>query len=1095
MSVLATSLLDTNLSAHRARWGFAPALDVDGTRIRIESTTGPWPRVSLCAPDGRWLRVHSDRQPIDEAARLLTPTTSDAIAASLVCLVGAGYGYALDVLDSQASQTIKILAIEPEPAFLRVLLARRDWTPLINAGRLMVIAAPTYEGRTEAWRLVTPEAPDPPIILHPVIAPAREEAAREAVRIAAQALAGARANDEARRKFAGRYLLNTLRNLRHIANGADAGELSGRFAGVPAVLVGAGPSLDHTLPALRTLEDRTLVIAADTAWRPLVEAGIDPALVVTADPSELNGTHLIGVASRRETWLIAEGSVDPHALDASAGRVATFRVANHHPWPWLQTAGIQRPLVRVWGSVLTAAFDLAVMLGCDPIVFLGADLAYTDERLYCRGTTFEREWARHTAAGSSLRQIWRTSLAAYPTVMAPGVDGRDVLTAPRLLEFRNWLAARTTELTTRRFINATGAGTLVGPRIEQRDLQTALGDHPRRDPALRDVLRQVLRPAEARDVRPFTDAVLAAASIAARVDTEPVWPLGAEWVAFGRPTVTRGDIHDALTHGYRGLVASRDVSAPKASTEPVPEASPLRLHPADRAARLYSLLSGTTAGLDGSDPEGDLLAGRTAQSVRVEIVRIVDELLALHPLTTGSRDGVVSQTPLSWRFAWTDEAALLVAQLEEAMLAAASLRAADADTLSRGRDTFWAGPIHPVIDGDAQARTPASPLEHDLFARILLTREWLEASASEGEDATIASRSDRRLIEAACREMTNPHVHELAASDVQLELHGGRWSEACPLPIGAFMRVLTGTLAVSDAPLDRQTPTERLVRLTPREASGAIAGRIEPRLMFLDAPVSVVEPEVLTDRGFPRCWKCGGADGVATLTPYGARHSRRLFQDGHDEVGVDWPIEIAGEVPWGAKGGALAWSERESTLLLRSCDGADPLVEKVPFRPGEVAVGADGTAFCLALGGGLWEWLPGRPGRLLVDTPNAGSLYFEEDVLWLAPIVRNAQGQFVRRRGLDRLYYDFDHRALGHEACGPAGHETSVARHGAWTARTYGYSDMIGLRHEDGHSIALACYAPFRAAWCGPSLVVTTADGSVLFFRHLADHLAALRSR
>jgi hypothetical protein len=865
---------------------------------------------------------------------------------------------------------------------------------------------------------------------------------------------------------------------------------------VPAVIVGAGPSLDRTLPALRAMENRALVIAADTAWRPLVRGGVDPALVVTADPSELNGTHLLGVPSRRETWLIAEGSVDPRALNASAGRVATFRVANHHPWPWLQTLGIQRPLVRVWGSVLTAAFDLALMLGCDPIVFLGADLAYTDERLYCRGTTFEREWARHTAAGSSLRQIWRASLATCPTVMAPGVDGQDVLTAPRLLEFRNWLAARTAELTTRRFVNATGAGTLAGPRIEQRDLQAALGDRPPCDSAVREVLRQVLRPARARDLRPLADAVLAAASVAAQAAREPVWPLGAEWLEFGRPSVTRADIHDALTQGHRGLAASRDVCAtakattkPEAITQSVPEASPLRLHTADRAARLYSLHAGTTTGLDGSDSEGDLLAGRTAQSARGEIVRIVDELLAIHPLTTGSRDGVVFQTPLSWRFAWTDEAAPLVAQLEEAMIATASLCRAEADTLARSRDTFWTGPIHPVTDGDVQARTEASPLGHDLAARVVLAREWLEASVSEGQDATIARRRDRRVIDAVCRGLTDSNLHELAASQVRFELQADQWSEAGALPIDAFMRALTGTVVVSGAPLDQQTSAGRRIRLTSREADGATADRVEPRLMFLHDQVSTVEPEVLTDRGFPRCWKCVGDDGVAILTPSSARHSLRLFEDGHDEPGADWPIEILAEVPWGAEGGALAWSARESTLLLRACHDADPLVATVPFQPAAVAVGRQGTVFCLAAGGGLWEWLPGKPARLLIDTPECRNLYLEGDVLWLAPSVRDARGVFVRARGVDRLYYDSDRRALGHEACGPAGHETSVTRHGAWTARTFAYSDMIGLTHRDGQSIALACYAPFRAAWARRSLVVTTVDGSVLFFRRLADHL------
>ena len=55
--------------------------------------------------------------------------------------------------------------------------------------------------------------------------------------------------------------------------------------------------------------------------------------------------------------------------------------------------------MRAWGSVLTTAYDLAVKLGCDPIVFIGADLAYTDAQPYCRGTVYEENWATAVAGG------------------------------------------------------------------------------------------------------------------------------------------------------------------------------------------------------------------------------------------------------------------------------------------------------------------------------------------------------------------------------------------------------------------------------------------------------------------------------------------------------------------------------------------------------------------------------------------------------------------------------------------------------------------------------------------------------------------------
>src|SRR5437764_344282 len=95
---------------------------------------------------------------------------------------------------------------------------------------------------------------------------------------------GVVANANARKRFAGRYLLNTLTNLPVIAREANAGALFDGFSDVPAIIVSAGPSLDRNIPKLRKFHDRGLMIAVDTALRPLLGAGIYPQLVVSVDP-------------------------------------------------------------------------------------------------------------------------------------------------------------------------------------------------------------------------------------------------------------------------------------------------------------------------------------------------------------------------------------------------------------------------------------------------------------------------------------------------------------------------------------------------------------------------------------------------------------------------------------------------------------------------------------------------------------------------------------------------------------------------------------------------------------------------------------------
>ena len=126
-------------------------------------------------------------------------------------------------------------------------------------------------------------------------------------------VAGVKANAVARRKFAGRYLLNTLRNLPSIAEEGDASALFNLFEHIPAIVVAAGPSLDATLPGIKAAQGRALVIAVDTAVRPLLAAGIRPHIAVAVDPSDINAQHLTGLPLSNIP-LVAEGSLDPSVI-------------------------------------------------------------------------------------------------------------------------------------------------------------------------------------------------------------------------------------------------------------------------------------------------------------------------------------------------------------------------------------------------------------------------------------------------------------------------------------------------------------------------------------------------------------------------------------------------------------------------------------------------------------------------------------------------------------------------------------------------------------------------------------------------------------
>jgi hypothetical protein len=478
--------LEANLASLASRsLDLASAVRAATDAVRIEESA-PYPQALLRTADDRWVRLHSARDPIGEAERWIDAALGTRQAPDLVFVIGSGCGFVLDAIERRIP-TARMVVLEPEPALLRALFARRSWTASVDHGRLHVLVGPDFEGASEVARRIATTSGNPLLLVNPVLLRERPDAVRRAREAADRISFSVAANERAKDRFAGPYLRNTLLNLPRVLEEADAAALVNAFTGRPAVVCGAGPSLDRNIPALRACRQHVVLVATDTTVRPLVEADLAPDIVVAVDPGELNARHLGELRPDAATFLVTESAVAPSSLSAFAGRTFVFRVGTNEPWPWLVTHGLPCGVLNAWGSVSTAALDLALVAGCNPIAFAGMDLAYTGGRPYCRGTTWEGDWAIvQKYQGTTLEQIWEADLAAKPLVHRQALDGTRVATTNTLIAFADWLRETTTARSDRRFVNLTGAGILTGPSIVQQAADAfadSLADGPTIDAA------------------------------------------------------------------------------------------------------------------------------------------------------------------------------------------------------------------------------------------------------------------------------------------------------------------------------------------------------------------------------------------------------------------------------------------------------------------------------------------------------------------------------------------------------------------------------------------------------------------------------------
>ena len=384
---------------------------------------------------------HSSYDPVRESARFFNDLKLEE--ADVIIQFGWGLGYGAEALCRRTRPTARILVFEPNDELLRLSRNRFEDNPAWQDPRFQFVSGDSachfFSHSPPIWcqetdKILWVEWP-PAVKLHGTILEELKQTFRSYLRDRAANLLTHFQNGRM-------YFENVIRNYPCQAD-ADLGSLMGKFKGYPVVIVSAGPSLDRNVHELRGMEDYCLIIAVDTALRPLLEAGVTPHAVIIADPTELNARHVVGVLPK-ETFLIAEQGVHPSALKAASRRFL-FGLGLF-PDPLFAKFGIRRAKLNVWGSVATAALDLACQSGAKTVILAGQDFGYS----------WNREYAHHT-----IFDCVAVDPEKEPEIFARDIWNRDIPTSENLVAYRDFFVRRLKSEPQIRFINATEGGILT----------------------------------------------------------------------------------------------------------------------------------------------------------------------------------------------------------------------------------------------------------------------------------------------------------------------------------------------------------------------------------------------------------------------------------------------------------------------------------------------------------------------------------------------------------------------------------------------------------------------------------------------------------
>ncbi|MFQ3620217.1 MAG: 6-hydroxymethylpterin diphosphokinase MptE-like protein [Spirochaetales bacterium] len=149
-------------------------------------------------------------------------------------------------------------------------------------------------------------------------------------------------------------------------------------------ITAAGPSLEESIPKLKTIRKEALLIATDTSLPALLEQDILPDLVLSIDCQHISYHHFLRGLPEEVPLILDLAS--PPLLARITSKLLFF--ASPHPFSrYIRTYWRQfPPLDTSGGNVTHTAVSLALALQAQQVYLFGADFSYPQGKSYARGT-------------------------------------------------------------------------------------------------------------------------------------------------------------------------------------------------------------------------------------------------------------------------------------------------------------------------------------------------------------------------------------------------------------------------------------------------------------------------------------------------------------------------------------------------------------------------------------------------------------------------------------------------------------------------------------------------------------------------------------
>ncbi|MEW9093541.1 MAG: 6-hydroxymethylpterin diphosphokinase MptE-like protein [Clostridiaceae bacterium] len=246
--------------------------------------------------------------------------------------------------------------------------------------------------------------------------------------------------------FSNIVIENYINNIKEIEKNTNANELKNSFLGSTAIIVSSGPSLEKNIKFLKEYKDNCIIICASRSIQELIKNEMAPDFICAIDPGEIM-EKLFKQSMDLEIPMVVTEQVNFNIVKNYKGK--KIFVLNSFKNIIEKMCNEEYISIPVGGSVAHLATAFAVFLGAKNVIFIGQDLAFTNNKYHSTLSTNE----------NLIKE--KANFNKNDLFYVEGNVEEKVLTNNSFITFKNWFEVFISNNRDVNFINSTEGGAKI----------------------------------------------------------------------------------------------------------------------------------------------------------------------------------------------------------------------------------------------------------------------------------------------------------------------------------------------------------------------------------------------------------------------------------------------------------------------------------------------------------------------------------------------------------------------------------------------------------------------------------------------------------